>query len=184
FPGPVAQPLRDSLERHLVALLNTPLPKVPLNGALVEDARRTFSRVSLADRVYASIHRSAAATALPPWRPSDALGTTGVGVFYRKSGAPLTDGVPGFFTVDGFYKVLLPQLPNATRQVASDSWVLGKASEIDPSSPQVQTLQKDVIKLYSADYIKAWNGLLDDIEVQPLTNIQQAVQSLYVLGSP
>src|SRR6185437_5455273 len=47
FPGPVAQPLRDSLERHLVALLNIPLPKVPLNGALVEDARRTFSRVSL-----------------------------------------------------------------------------------------------------------------------------------------
>ncbi len=184
LPGPAAQPLRDSLERHLAALLDRPLPKVPLNGALVEDARRTFSRVSLADRVYASIRRSPQATSLPAWRPSDALGTTGVGVFYRRSGVPMTDGVPGFFTVNGFYKVLLPQLPNATKQVASDSWVLGKASEIDPTSPQAQTLQQDVINLYEADYIKAWDGLLADIEVQPLTNIQQAVQSLYVLSSP
>ena len=184
WPGPANAPLRQSLERHLAALLDTPLPKVLLNGALVEDARRTFSRVSLSDRVYASIRRSSAAAALPPWRPSDALGSTGVGVFSRRSGVPMTDGVPGFFTVDGFYKVLLPQLPAATRQVASDSWVLGKAAEIDPSSPQVVNLQKDVISLYSADYIKAWGGLLDDIDVQPLTNIQQAVQSLYVLSSP
>ena len=184
YPGPAAQPLRDSLERHLAALLNAPLPKVQLNGALVEDARRTFSRVSLADRVYASIRRSQQATSLAPWRPSDALGTTGVGIFYRRSGAPLTDGVPGFFTVNGFYQVLLPQLPIATRQVASDSWVLGKASEIDPNSPQVLNLQQDVVKLYTADYIKEWDGLLNDLEVQPLTNIQQAVQSLYVLSSP
>ena len=40
----------------------------------------------------------------------------------------MTDGIPGFYTVDGFYKVLLPQLPDATRQVASESWVLGKQS--------------------------------------------------------
>ena len=52
YPGPAAQPMRDSLARHLAALLDQPLEKVPLDGALVEDARRTFSRVSLADRVY------------------------------------------------------------------------------------------------------------------------------------
>ena len=47
-------------------------------------------------------------------------------VFIRRSGAPLTEGVPGFYTIDGFYKVLLPNLPAATIQVASESWVLGK----------------------------------------------------------
>lgn len=184
YPGPANAPLRASLERHLAALLDSPLPKVELNGPLVEDARRTFSRVSLADRVYASIRRSPAATALPAWRPSDALGSTGVGVFYRQSGKPMTDGIPGFFTVDGFYKVLLPDLPAATKQVASESWVLGKSAEINPASPQVQNLQHDVIALYTADYIKAWQGLLDDIDVQRLTSLPQAVQSLYVLSSP
>jgi type VI secretion system protein ImpL len=184
YPGPAAQPIRDSLETHLAALLDQPFPKVPLDGALVEDAQRTFSRVSLADRVYASIQRSPQATALPPWRPSDALGASGVRVFIRRSGAAMTDGVPGFYTIDGFYRVLLPQLPIATRQVASDSWVLGKQSEIDPASPQVLNLQNDVVKLYTADYAKQWDALLNDIDVEPLTNLQQAVQDLYVLSSP
>ena len=70
-------------------------------------------------------------------------------VFIRRSGAPLTEGVPGFFTIDGFHKVLLPNLPAATTQVASESWVLGKEAQIDPASPQVLTLQRDVIALYT-----------------------------------
>ncbi len=184
YPGPAAQPVRDSLEKHLAAMLDQPLPKVTLDGALVEDARRTFSRVTLADRVYSAIQSSQQATALPPWRPADALGTSGVGVFMRRSGTPLTDGIPGFYTVDGFYKVLLPQLPLATRQVASESWVLGKQSEVDPNSPQVLNLQNDVVKLYTNDYAKQWDAMLADIDVQPLTNLQQAVQALYILSSP
>ncbi|HXT81673.1 MAG TPA: type VI secretion system membrane subunit TssM, partial [Acetobacteraceae bacterium] len=184
YPGPTAQPLRDSLERHLAALLEQPLPKVALDGALVEDARRTFSRVSLADRVYLSIKRSPQASALPPWRPSDAAGASGTRVFVRRSGAPLTEGVPGFYTVDGFYKVLLKELPTATTQVAGDSWVLGKKAEIDPASPAALSLQKDVVALYTADYAKQWDALLADLDVQPLTNLQNGVQTLYILSSP
>ena len=106
-------------------------------------------------------HRSRArstARALPPWRPADAAGASGVRVFIRRSGAPLTEGVPGFYTIDGFYKVLLPNLPAATMQVASESWVLGKDAQIDPASPQVLTLQRDVIALYTADYARQWDA--------------------------
>ena len=105
-------------------------------------------------------------------------------VFIRRSGAPLTDGVPGFYTVDGFYKVLLPTLPAATTQVASESWVLGKAAQIDPASPQVLTLQRDVIALYTADYAKQWDALLADLDIAPMRSLQQAVQDLYILASP
>ena len=84
WPGPAAKPLRDSLERHLAALLDQPLEKVPLDGALIEDARRTFSRVTLAERVYGAIKGSQPARALPPWRPADAAGASGVRVFIRE----------------------------------------------------------------------------------------------------
>ena len=60
WPGPAAKGLRDSLERHLAALLDQPLEKVSLDGTLIEDARRTFSRVTLADRVYSTIKGSQA----------------------------------------------------------------------------------------------------------------------------
>jgi type VI secretion system protein ImpL len=184
WPGPAAKPLRDSLERHLAALLDQPLEKVPLDGTLIEDARRTFSRVTLAERVYGAIKGSQPARALPPWRPADAAGASGARVFIRKSGAPLTEGVPGFYTIDGFYKVLLPNLPSATIQVASESWVLGKEAQIDPTSPQVLSLQRDVIALYTAEYAKQWNALLADLDVEPMLNMQQAVQELYILASP
>jgi type VI secretion system protein ImpL len=184
WPGPAAKPLRDSLERHLGALLAQPLEKVSLDGALIEDARRTFSRVTLAERVYSVIKGSQAARALPPWRPADAAGASGVRVFIRRSGVPLTEGVPGFYTVDGFYKVLLPDLPSATTQVASESWVLGKDAQISPTSPQVLTLQRDVVALYTKEYAKQWDDLLADLDVEPMRNLQQAVQELYVLGSP
>ena len=166
-------------------MLDQPLPQVTLDGALVEDARRTFSRVTLAERVYSAIQRSAAgdgaaavAAVRMRWVPP------ACGVFMRGSGKPMTDGIPGFFTVDGFYKVLLPQLPDATRQVASESWVLGKQSEIDPDSPQVHNLQQTWSELYTDDYAKQWDAMLNEIDVEPLTNMQQAVQDLYVLSSP
>jgi type VI secretion system protein ImpL len=184
WPGPALKGVRDSLERHLAALLDERLEKVALDGALIEDARRTFSRVSLAERVYGTIRGSQQARALPPWRPADAAGASGVRVFLRGSGAPLTEGVPGIYTIDGFYKVLLPGLPAATTQVASESWVLGKEAQVDPASPQVLTLQRDVIALYTADYAKQWDALMADLDVQPMRSLPQAVQDLYILASP
>ena len=100
--------------------------------------RATFSRVPLAERVYSRIKPSAAAQRLPPWRPSDALGPAGLGVFVRASGKPLTEGVPGFLTVDGFHSVLLPALPGATREVASESWVLGRTAQISLAEAQIK----------------------------------------------
>ena len=184
WPGPAAKGLRDSLERHLAALLDQRLEKVPLDGTLIEDARRTFSRASLAERVYSTIKGSQPARALSPWRPADAAGASGVRVFIRRSGVPLTEGVAGFYTLEGFHKGLLPNLPSATMQVASESWVLGKDAQIDPTSPQVQTLQRDVIALYTAEYAKQWDGLLADLDIVPMRNLPQAVQDLYILASP
>jgi type VI secretion system protein ImpL len=184
FPGPMNQPMRDSMAGHLDALLNQPLPHVALDGALVDEARRTFSRVSLAQRVFQVIRRSPEATGLPPWIPADAAGAAGAQVFTRRSGARLTDGLPGLYTVDGFYKVVLPQLPRALSEVASDSWVLGKQSEFDVTSPQAMTLQRDVVKLYTDDYAANWDAFLADLDLPPLTNSQQSVQTLYVLSSP
>src|SRR5207237_577067 len=134
YPGAVMAPSREALARHLDALLANPLPTVPLDDALVAAARATFSRVPPATRAYSLIAPSAAAQSIPPWRPADALGAGGVGVFVRATGKPLTEGVPGFYTVDGFHKVLLPALGYATKQVSSESWVLGTRSELAPNS--------------------------------------------------
>jgi len=184
YPGAVMAPLRDDLARHLDALIAERLPSISLDGALTEAARATFSRVPLAKRVYSRIAPSAAAQAVRPWRPADALGAAGARVFVRASGKPLTDGVPGFYTIDGFYTVLLPALGGATKQVASESWVLGSRAELAPDSADAQRLEHDVIALYEADYAKQWDAVLGDLNIVPLRSPTQAVEDLYILASP
>ncbi len=183
YSGVANIPVVAGLQSHLDALLAQPLPAVALDDALVAQARTTFSRVSLASRAYSRIKPSAAAQGLPPWRPSDVLGPAGVRVFTRASGKKLSDGVPGFLTVDGFHKVLLPALPAATREVAAESWVMGqKVPPLD--STQQAELANNVVKQYLDDYAKAWDALIQDLEIVPLRSLPQAAQDLYVLASP
>jgi type VI secretion system protein ImpL len=184
YSGAANMAVVAGLQGHLDALLAQPLPPVPLDDALVAQARTTFSRVSLASRAYSRIKPSAAAQSLPPWRPSDVLGPAGVRVFTRASGKKLSDGVPGFFTVDGFHKVLLPALPSATREVASESWVMGQKVPVNLDNAQQAELANSVVKQYLDDYAKAWDGLIQDLEIVPLRSLPQAAQDLYVLASP
>jgi len=184
WPGSGSQPLRDGLGVHLAALLDGSLPEVALDGALVEDARRAFSRVSLAERVYSRLRPSAAAQRLPAWRPGDAAGASGGRLFLRGSGQTLTEGIPGFYTVEGFHRVLLPSLPRAAREVAGESWVLGTRAEIVPEGAALASLERDVVALYVADYARRWDGLIADLNVVALRSLPQAVQDLFILGSP
>jgi len=184
YPGATQALLRQSLATHLDALLANPLPEVTLDGALVENARSTFSRVSLAERVYSRIRPSAAARKLAPFVPADVLGASGIRVFTRPSGKPLTDGIPGFLTVEGFHRVLLPGLAPGVRDVVAESWVLGPDAQSKAADPALATLEHDVVALYAADYARAWDGLLADLAVVPLRSLQQGVQDLYVLASP
>ena len=184
YPGADYAALRDVLVQHLDALLAEPLPSVQLDGELVAQARSRFASVPLAQRVYSRIRPSAAAQRLPAWRPSDALGPAGVGLFVRASGKRLSDGIPGFFTVDGFHKVLLPSLSIAARSVVSETWVLGERVEFDANGPQMRALERDVIGLYEADYAPAWDLMLADLNVVQLRSLSQAAQDLYILASP
>ena len=181
YPGAPYAPLRASLARHLDALLAEPLPAVALDGDLVAQARATFGRVSLAQRIYSRIKPSAAAQRLAPWRPSDPLGAAGVKVFIRSSGKPLDEGIPGFYTAAGFRTVLLPALPRATQEVTAESWVLGQKVEPDPA--QLRSVEREVVALYTAEYIQAWDAMLADLDLAPLRSLTQAAQDLYIIGS-
>ncbi|HSU03988.1 MAG TPA: type VI secretion system membrane subunit TssM, partial [Acetobacteraceae bacterium] len=184
YPGAENAALRASLLQHLDALLAAPLPPLKLDGDLVTEARSRFAAVTMAERVYSRIRPSAAAQRIPPWRSSDALGPAGVGLFVRASGKPLSDGIPGFFTADGFHKVLLPSLSSAAKSVASESWVLGKRVEFDPDGPQTRRLEQGVIELYEADYAAAWDSMLADLNMVQERSVSQAAQDLYILASP
>jgi type VI secretion system protein ImpL len=176
--------MRERLGAHLDALLAEPLPAVALDGALLQRARDGFALVSPAARVYARIRGSVATAGLPPWRPRDALGVLGATLFMRSSGRGLDEGVPGLFTAAGFYGVLLPSVGPAIRLAASESWVLGARSPLAENPAAAVQLEQAVIGLYAADFVRAWEQMLADLQVVPLRSVSQAAQDLYILASP
>ncbi len=184
YPGDEYATLRELLLRHLDALLAEPLPPVQLDGELVAQARSRFAAVPMAQRVYSRIRTSVAARQIPEWRPSEVLGPAGVPLFVRASGKPLSDGIPGFFTVDGFDTVLLPSVSAAAKNVLSESWVLGGRIAFDPNGSQMDTLKRDVIALYETDYALAWDQMLADLNIAPPRSLSRAAQDLYILASP
>jgi type VI secretion system protein ImpL len=179
YPGAVNQPGRDALARHLAALLGTDFPTYPVDGALVDAARRVISRVPLSERVF--VRWRAMAGEARPWRPADALGAAGQRYFARASGRPMTEGVPGAFTVEGLHRVLLPNLPRAVLEAASEAWVLGPEAG---ATGDPQRLEAEVLALYAREYIRQWDALLNDLVLPPFGSLNEAAEALNLLGAP
>ena len=181
YPGAVAAPNREALLRHLRALLGQDYATYALDGAMVDQARRVFSRMPMAERVYARLRTTAVEAA--PWRPAEALGPSGQSLFELKSGQPLAQAaVPGLFTVSGLYDGFLPRLPKAIAEAASESWVLGPEAAALASEPQ--QLETGVLRLYAQDYIAEWQKMLDDIGLKPFGSPAKAAEALNLLGAP
>lgn len=184
FPGQVNQPVRDSLMAHLEATLAQNYARYPVDGALVDASRRIFSRLPLAQRVVSRLQTAAASANIPPWRPADALGQAGQRYFARASGAPLTDGVPGLYTVDGLYRGLLPVLGQAVRQGVAEYWVLGpEGANLGTDDPV--KLEQEVLRLYAEEYVRQWESMLNDLNLLPLPPaLAQQAEALNILGAP
>ena len=165
---------------HIDAGLAAPagLPKVNLDAELIRQAREVLARTPLAGRVYAAIRDGEAARKLPEWRPSDQAGPEGDRVFRRSSGARFSDGVPGFYTRQGFATVMMPALPAAARSVRDLSWLLGppRGGEAGPE------LETAALTLYLRDYAGRWDTLLNDITLVPAANPQALGEEVNILS--
>ncbi len=182
FRGAARKPMRDDLVSHLDALLNQPLNPPELNGDLIERVQSTLAEMPLERRVYSGILKSPEATALQPWRLTDVGGGDLEKVIVRSSGKPLSEGIEGIFTYDGFNVVFLPKTLAVARQVQIENWVLGRYGEQDISDNVLVLLARDVLDLYYNDYVERYATVLDEIDVVPLENAQHAVDVTFTLS--
>lgn len=184
YPGAAQAPLREALLKHLNALLTEPLAEMPVDQALIDDARSVFSNIPLAARVYSVLRTTD--TKAKPWAPSDTPAVGSGKWFVRRSGAPLTEAIPGLFTPAGFWTSVLPALPGAIARVGKENWVLvGNSTVVDLNDPRaVLGLERQVIALYTQEYIARWNALLDDLDLIVRATPEQVIADLKILSPP
>ena len=183
LPRDVTQIQRTALSSHLDAALDQlPLEMVlPEDQALVTEVRRQLAAASLAERVYSRLKR--VADAGTDFRVTEAGGPQAALVFTRASGAPLSQGVPGLFTVAGYDKGFRAQAPMLVKQLSEEEgWVLGTQGDSQGVARMATTLTA-VQQLYLNEYIKAWDDLLGDLRLIPSTSLQGSIQTITLLSA-
>jgi type VI secretion system protein ImpL len=183
YPNLQPEESTKRLQAHVDALVEEPVTPIALDGGLLMRARSVVANIAFSARAYSAIKEGTAAKALPEWRIADHIGAATNQILTRASGTPLSQGVPGFFTYDGFNKVLLPQIPAAIKQVTDASWILG-AQAGQPANQDMNALREQIAGAYAADFISAWDQVLADVTIIPFRNAQDAADVLGRLSQP
>lgn len=151
----------------------------PADEHLVEVTRASLKTADIAMLVYTGLKLDADIAGDPPLRLDRTLGLMG-DTFLRRGGASLSDPLPGIYTRAGFIRMMGGErdgkaeegdIARAVARFAADGWVFGDKS----SQPTLRDdLQDRVSAIYVADYMRAWEALIGDLDLQPVTNLAQA----------
>ncbi|MDR5753774.1 MULTISPECIES: type VI secretion system membrane subunit TssM [unclassified Caballeronia] len=190
LPREVGNEQRAALAGHLDALLARGVvhPNLPFDERLVAHLRTMLAASTLAQRVYGRVKQQGVGANYPEFTVAHAGGPNASLVFVRASGMPLTRGVPGLYSFDGYHKAFLSGVDQVAVQLATEEpWVLGIRDQSglprgDPAA--TQRLTEDVRLLYLQDYARIWNDFLNDIRIVHADSLAQSAQIARILSAP
>ncbi|MFY3384139.1 type VI secretion system membrane subunit TssM [Paracidovorax sp. MALMAid1276] len=171
----------ERLSHHLDRLMDerVVLATTPIDSALVADVRQRLAQMSPAQRAYSRLKQLlASGNNLPAdFSVVRASGPEAPQVFSRRSGRPLTQGIPGLFTYDGYHGVFLHEVPKVTTLLSKEEgWVIGQADGKRSTTQEVLTgqLASEVKRLYLMEYAKLWEDYLADVRPIRIGSLDQA----------
>ncbi|MBL8260731.1 MAG: type VI secretion system membrane subunit TssM [Candidatus Competibacteraceae bacterium] len=187
LPRTVDRQQRDRLIGHLDALLEQAPLKSPiaLDAALIQNSRVFLNQMPLAQRVYERLKQRQRAAGNPPdLGLTVAAGPDTPRVFARRSGQPLSEGVSGLYTYNGYYQFFQQESPKLVDHLADESWILGPSAQISDRPAERQQIADTLCRLYLSDYQKLWQDLLADIKIKDFESSDAALEILQVLSGP
>ena len=178
----VTQEQRDALERQLDALLAQGPPRSPLprDDNLVQSVRALLASYPLEQRIFSRLRRQRLGADIPAFTVATAAGPSAPLVFERASGKPLTEGIPGLFTYDGYHKRFQSAAAAVTATMAlEEPWVLGlERSAVDRmrDAAALGALTDRVRRVYLENYVKEWEALLADVRLVRANDLEKNIQ--------
>ncbi|MCS0081184.1 type VI secretion system membrane subunit TssM [Vibrio alginolyticus] len=180
YPGELNADLRRRLLQHTQYLLGNDGQGFTYNTAAVTSAREVLTQMSLPERTYQRMKIQFSKSHVPSFRLTDVLGPKGLEQFERASGKPLSQGISGFYTYNGFHSIFQIQINRTVKSLMEENWVYGddlKAHEIDQDSA-IQGVQSR----YYQDYVNEWKTLIEDIQLKQAPSLELATEQARVLS--
>ena len=189
-PRLVQAGLVDQLIEHLDRLIDgrVVVSPEPMDAALVAEVRQRLAQMSPAQRAYSRLKQLLnTGDQLPPgFSVVRAAGPEAPQIFSRASGLPLTQGISGLFTYDGYHNVFLGELPKVTTLLAKEeTWVLGEAEGKRSVAQEVLTgqLANEVKRLYLMEYASVWEKFLADVRPIHTQSLEQVGEQARLYSS-
>ena len=179
---------RRALEDQLDVLIAQGPPRSPLkmDENLVRSVRAVLASYPLEQRVFSRLKRQRLGQDIPAFSVATAAGPSGPLVFERSSGKPLTEGVPGLFTYDGYHKRFQSEVVVVTGLLAQeDPWVLGQDRSVADKArdvAQLGALTDRVRRLYLEEYVKVWEVLLADVRLVRANGLEKNIETARILS--
>lgn len=180
---------RQALDAHLDALLALGAPPAiaPMDQTLVSSVREMLVAYPLEYRVFSRLKRQSRGSDAPEFSVASAAGPDAAKVFTRASGEPLTRGLPGLYTRDGYRRSFQSSLALVAGKLASEeSWVLGLPADAARQKDALlgDQLNNRVRRLFLEEYIKVWDKYLADVKLVPLGGLAGSIEASRLLASP
>ena len=179
---------RRALEDQLDVLIAQGPPRSPLkmDDNLVRSVRALLASYPLEARIFSRLKRQRLGSDIPAFSVATAAGPSAPLVFERISGKPLTEGVPGMFTFDGYHKRFQNEVVVVTGLLATeDPWVLGQERSAADRARDVAALgalTDRVRRLYLEEYVKVWEALLADVRLIRAAGLEKNIEAARILS--
>ncbi|MBK7366025.1 MAG: hypothetical protein IPI97_13935 [Nitrosomonas sp.] len=112
-------------------------------------------------------------------RPCGSIG------FQTNKRAPLTRGVPGLFSLEGYYKHFIPAVKAASAELTKEEvWVLDlpenqRALFLSPTDIEIK-----VREIYLREFIKRWEAFINDIEFIKANTLNDSIELTRLISTP
>ncbi|HUL65765.1 MAG TPA: type VI secretion system membrane subunit TssM [Burkholderiaceae bacterium] len=176
---------RPAAEAHLDAMLerHRDLPALRVDPALVATARAKLAGQPITERVYVRLRRQGVGADAPDFTIAAKVGAAAPLMFARQSGKPVTDGVPGLFTLAG-YAAFGSAVERVSQELGEEEpWVLGTRTE-PLDLRRRQQIADEVRRLYLEDYAATWQAFIRDIRLVRARDVQQSIDLARLLSAP
>ena len=190
LPPSIPVNVKKNLLVHLSALLgdrylNSPFEK---NEALIQLTRQKLAGFTLSQRIYSRLKRRLIKSDMPEFTIAGSGGSQAALVFSRKSGQPISRGIPALFTYAGYHERFDKEVTRVSATLAfEESWVLGdemKSNKEKLDDLNQKRLVLEVKRLYMHEYVRLWENYLGDIKLLPSQSLAQSVEVSRVLSGP
>ena len=180
----LTQDERARLEAHLANLFASRVVTSPFayNAPLVDAVRARLAHESPAQRANHQLSREPLRTMRnEPVTVAGAGGPQAALVLTRRSGKPLTDGIPSLYTYHGYWDGF-----DARRRGGSPLAKRRPVGARHPPTPATDNarLALEIRRTFLNDYIQAWDAYLNDLSIVDSQSLAQSMQIARTLSAP